>query len=87
MNESFIEQMINHKINQMTAGELVRLAKSYDIHITQREARKVLLILKKEKVRISDQKQVNKILKQVEKEVSPQAMKKAKKLFDHFMNR
>lgn len=83
MNQSLVQQMINYKINHITPTELVRLADDYKIQITKKEAQKVIAILKKEQIDLSNQKQINRILAKVNKEVSPKVMKQIQKLLRH----
>lgn len=85
MNQAFLQQMINHKINNITPGELVQLSSDYGIHISKSEAQKVISILRKERINIANQKQINNILLKIKREVNPNAMKQVQKLLARFM--
>lgn len=84
MDQHFIQQMVNYKIKQLTANELIQLAKQYRIAITKNEAEKVVSILKNEKIDISDELQIRRILAKIKKEVSPKAMSQAEQLLNQF---
>lgn len=86
MDQNFIQQMVNFKIKQLTATELIQLAKQYDISISKQEAEKVILILRNEKLNISNEVQIRRILAKIKKEVSPKAMYQAEQLLNHFLS-
>lgn len=82
MNRSFIQQIVNHKINTMTPDELVQLASSQGIRISKKEAAHVISIVRSEKIHITNKKQINRLLMKIKKEINPVAMKQVEKLLN-----
>ncbi len=85
MNQAFIQQIINHKINHLSSDELIRLAAEYGMHVSRTEAQQVLTILRSEKINLSDHQQINRLLLQIKATVNEDAMKKAEQLLNHYM--
>ncbi len=84
MNSAFIQQIVNHKINQITPKELVQLASSQGIRISRNEAQRVIQILRNEKFNITNKKQINRLLLKIKKEVNPAAMQQVERLFSTY---
>jgi len=87
MNNSFIQQYINHKINTITPSELVQLASSQGIQISKNEAAQVIAIVRSEKINIANPKQINRLLAKIKREVNPKAMKQTEKLLAAYFNK
>lgn len=87
MNNSFIQQYINHKINTITPNELVQLASSQGIHISKNEAAQVIAIVRSEKINIANPKQIKRLLAKIKREVNPKAMKQTEKLLAMYYNK
>ncbi|WP_102345575.1 DUF2624 family protein [Bacillus sp. Marseille-P3661] len=84
----FIQQIVNQKLNSITAEELVKHGKSYNIHLTIPEAEKIVKILKAEKhISITNDDQHRKIIKKIGKEVNPTLARKANSLLMQFKNK
>jgi hypothetical protein len=81
-----LQQMINFKINTMTTGELLNLASEYQLSITEREARQIVSILKKEKVDIANAEQRKTILREIAAVAGRDTAKKIDTLFQSFIN-
>ena len=60
-----VKQYINYKINNFSAEDLYRLSKVYELKLTKDQAKKVINILRQEKVDIGNQIQINHLLKQI----------------------
>lgn len=84
MNQAFIQQIVNHKINHITPQELVELAASQRIRISLSEARRVITILRTEKINITDEKQIKRILAKIQREVHPHVMKQVEQLLSTY---
>lgn len=82
---SFIKQAINHKINTLTAEELIELGHKYKILITKQEASKIINILRRETVDITNEAQRKKILKQIWLEVGPDIQVKIQRLLNELL--
>ncbi|MFA8439587.1 DUF2624 family protein [Pueribacillus sp. YX66] len=80
MNRSFIQQIVNYKINHITPKELVQLAANQGIRISKNEAERVIAIVRSEKVNITNKKQINRLFLKIKKEVNPHAMKQVEQL-------
>lgn len=87
MNNRFIRQYINHKINTITPNELVQLAASQGIQISKKEAAQVIAIVRSEKINIANSKQMKRLLAKIEREVNPKAMKQTEKLLATYYNK
>lgn len=77
-----IRKIVNYKLNQLKSKEeLIKLAQGYQISLTNEEAGKILSLMKKETIDIGDENQINRLLKQVGKEINKDTEKKLRKLF------
>ena len=82
---SFIQQMVNQKVKQLTPNELIQYATMYNINITPEEARKIIRILKQEKqINIYDSKQHKKIIDKIANRINKDLAKKANELLQQF---
>ena len=78
----FVRKMVNYKLNQLKSKEeLIKLAQGFQISLTNEEAEKILSLMKKETIDIGDENQINRLLKQVGKEINKDTEKKLRKLF------
>lgn len=82
---SFIKQAINYKINTLTAEELIELGQKYKILITKQQAAKIIKILRRETVDITNEAQRNKLLKQIWLEVGPDIQVKIQRLLNELL--
>lgn len=64
----FMQQLINQKINSITAPELVKQAQKNQIQLSQSQAQKVVSILQTEKIDVGNQEQVERILAKLQTE-------------------
>lgn len=84
---SFLQQMVNEKVKNLNANELVKYANQYDIPLSKQESIKVIKIIKSQKqINIYDQKQKRKLINKIENVVSSQTATAAKKLLDKLSN-
>lgn len=63
----FIIQMVNFKINQLTAEELVQLSEQHQVPVTMQQAEKVIAVLKTETIDVSNQQQIERMLAKLKK--------------------
>lgn len=82
---SFIKQAINHKINTITSDELVELGLKYRILITKQQAVKIIKILRRETIDITNEVQRKRILKQILLEVGPDIQVKIQQLLNELL--
>lgn len=84
---AFIQQIVNQKVNTITAQELINYAKNYNISLKKQEADSVIRILRSEHpINVKDSTQHKKIIRRVYKEISPTLAKKADQLLSQFSN-
>lgn len=82
---SFIKQAINHKINTLTAEELVELGLKYKVIITKQQATKIVNILSRETIDITNESQRKRVLKQIWLEVGPDMQIKIQRLLNELL--
>ncbi|WP_257345998.1 DUF2624 domain-containing protein [Pseudalkalibacillus decolorationis] len=76
----FLHQMINHKLNNLSAEELIAMASQYNIQITTSQAKQVIRILQQEKIDVADIQQRERLIRQIETVVGPQVAQTVKKM-------
>ncbi|MCM2677827.1 DUF2624 family protein [Alkalicoccobacillus plakortidis] len=64
----FIQQLINQKINSITAPELIKQAEKNQIQISSSQAQQVVSILKTEKIDVGNAEQVERLLQKLQTE-------------------
>ncbi|WP_165996753.1 DUF2624 family protein [Bacillus sp. Cs-700] len=79
-------QLVNFKLNRITAEELLQLSKQYGITLTTGDAKKIVRILKQENIDIANQTQRKRILLKISREVSPSVASRVNKLMSSFLN-
>ncbi|MBO0959478.1 DUF2624 domain-containing protein [Neobacillus sp. MM2021_6] len=78
------ENIINHKINTITADELLKYAEQFNISVNRQQARKIAEYLKGKNVNIFDAKERAQIVKQIAKAAGPETAREVNKLFMQF---
>lgn len=78
------ENIINHKINTITAGELLTYADQFDISINRAQAEKIAEYLRGRHVNIFESTQRASIIKEIAKIAGPETAKEVNKLFLQF---
>ena len=84
----FILQMVNQKLNTITKQELIQLAKQYQFVITDAQAAKIIAILRKEPIDVSNLAQRDRILQQVKQQVDAATQQKVNEMlkqYDQFL--
>jgi hypothetical protein len=77
----FLQQMINHKLNNLSGEELIALASQYNIQLTETQAAQIIRILRQEKIDVSDVEQRERIIKKIEAVTNPQVAQTIKVMF------
>ncbi|WML30682.1 DUF2624 domain-containing protein [Neobacillus sp. OS1-32] len=75
------ESIINHKINTITAEELMKYANQFNISVTRGQARKIAEYLKGRNVNIFDDRERSKLIREIAKAAGPQTAREVNKLF------
>ena len=81
---AIFENIINHKIGNITADELLKYAKQFNISITRPQAEKIAGYLKGKKVNIFIDSERTALIKQIARITSPETAKEVNKLFVKF---
>ncbi|NEU30705.1 DUF2624 domain-containing protein [bacterium LRH843] len=79
-----IQQLVNQKVNSLTADELMQLARQHQISLTPDQSRKVVSILRSEQINVANQAQVNHILYRLQTEVDSHVSAVIKQLLGQF---
>ncbi|WP_096201286.1 DUF2624 family protein [Bacillus sp. FJAT-45350] len=79
-----VVQMVNHKVNNITASELVELGKQYQMPINKEQAEKVVRILRSETINVSNKAQVERMIERLKTEVDPKVSTMINQLLQQF---
>lgn len=75
------ENIINHKINQITTDELLKYAEQYNITVKREHAKKIADYLRGKQVNIFDSSQRATLIKEIAKVAGAGTAKEVNKLF------
>ncbi|MFJ5715392.1 DUF2624 domain-containing protein [Neobacillus sp. NPDC093127] len=78
------ENIINHKINTITADELLKYAQQFNVSINRHQARKIAEYLRGKNINIFDDGQRAQLVKQIAKLAGPETAREVNKLFMQF---
>ncbi len=78
------QNLIAYYIDQLTEADAMKLAKQYNVNVTNQEIKVILPFLKKNRYRINKQNK-NALLKEAQKILSPETYKKAVITIDKFL--
>ncbi len=81
-----IETVINHKVNNITGDELLKIGKQFNISITKQQADEIAKYLRGKNINIFDHQDRSKVIKEIAKITNPKTAKKVNELFLLFMN-
>jgi uncharacterized protein (DUF697 family) len=84
MEVKIFENIINHKINTITAEELLKYAKQFHIKITKQQAQEIANYLRGSQVNIFDDSGRKKVIKEIAKIAGPETAKELNRLFIQF---
>ena len=84
MRVKIFENIINHKINTITAEELLKYANQFNIAVNRHQARKIAEYLRGKNVNIFDDKERAFLVKQIAKAAGPETAREVNKLFMQF---
>ncbi|WP_368504783.1 DUF2624 domain-containing protein [Alkalihalophilus sp. As8PL] len=86
---SIMQQLVNQKVNSLTAAELMQLSSQYQIPLNQQQAEGVIDVLREEHIDVGNQAQVNRILQRLQTDVDPHVSTIVSQLlqqFGHFLS-
>ncbi|QED48659.1 DUF2624 domain-containing protein [Cytobacillus dafuensis] len=78
------ENIINYKINNMTATELLKYASQFQVSITKQQATKIAEYLRGKQINIFDDTERSKIVKEIAKIAGPETAREVNRLFIQF---
>lgn len=83
---NFIQQMVNRKLNNITANELLKLSNEYQIPITEVQAQKIVSLIKGKNINIYSHTERIDLIKQIAKVTSPSTAQQVNTLLQHLLN-
>jgi hypothetical protein len=78
---TIFQSIINHKINTITAEELVKYANQFNISVTRQQAVKIAEYLRGKNVNIFDDSQRAQLVKEIARAAGPATAREVNKLF------
>ena len=78
---TIFQSIINHKINTITADELVKYANQFNISVTRQQAVKIAEYLRGKNVNIFDDSQRTQLVKEIARAAGPATAREVNKLF------
>ncbi len=81
MSVTIFQSIINHKINTITAEELLKYAEQFNISVTRQQAGKIAEYLRGKNVNIFDDSQRAQLVKEIAKTAGPTTAREVNKLF------
>jgi transcriptional/translational regulatory protein YebC/TACO1 len=81
MRVKIFESIINHKINTITADELLKYADQFNIAVTRQQAKKIAEYLRGKNYNIFDISQRAMLIKEIAKAAGPDTAREVNKLF------
>lgn len=81
MRVKIFESIINHKINNITADELMKYANQFNIEVNQQQAKKIAEYLKGKNINIFDDGERTRLVKEIAKAAGPKTAREVNKLF------
>ncbi|MFP5113627.1 DUF2624 domain-containing protein [Bacillaceae bacterium C204] len=78
---SIFQSIINHKINTISADELLKYADQFKISVTRQQAAKIAEYLRGKNVNIFDDTQRTQLVKEIAKTAGPATAREVNKLF------
>ncbi|MGG5255027.1 DUF2624 domain-containing protein [Neobacillus sp. SM06] len=81
---SIFENIINHKISNITAAELLKYASQFNISVTREQAKKIADYLRGKQINIFNPSERAILIKEIAKVAGPETAKEVNKLFIQF---
>ncbi|MDQ0269471.1 DUF2624 domain-containing protein [Cytobacillus purgationiresistens] len=78
---NIFENIINHKVSNITADELLKYAKQFNISVKKAEAEQIAQYLRGKKVNIFNDSERTKLIKEIAKVAGADTAKSVNKLF------
>ncbi|KML37892.1 DUF2624 domain-containing protein [Cytobacillus firmus] len=84
MKVKIFENIINHKLSNITADELLKYGEQFNIQITKAQAQKIADHLRGKQVNIFDDRERTKIIKEIARIAGPETAREVNRLFLQF---
>jgi Protein of unknown function (DUF2624) len=84
MKVKIFESIINHKINTITAEELIKYANQFNINVSLQQSKKIAEYLRGKNINIFDTAQRTQLVKQIAKTAGPETAREVNKLLIEF---
>lgn len=81
---AIFENIINHKISNITADELLKYAKQFQISVSKPQAQKIAEYLRGKKVNIFNNSERTALIKEIARITNPETAREVNKLFIQF---
>jgi hypothetical protein len=81
---AIFENIINHKIRNITADELLKYASQFQISITKAQAQKIAGYLRGKQVNIFNDSERTSLIKEIARITGPETAREVNKLFIQF---
>jgi hypothetical protein len=81
-----LQNVVNHKINNITADDLANYGKQFGVKIGPAQAEKIAVYLRGKNINIFDDVQRSKVIKEIAKIAGPSTAKEVNKIFTNFVN-
>ncbi len=81
---AIIQQLVNQKVNALSANELLELATQHNVSLTMEQAQKVISILRSEVIDVANQQQLNRMIHRLQTEVDSHVSSTVQQLLQQF---
>ncbi|CAM3673060.1 DUF2624 domain-containing protein [Cytobacillus oceanisediminis] len=78
------ENIINHKLSNITAEELLKYGEQFNISITKPQAQKIAGYLRGKQINIFEDRERTKLIKEIAKIAGPETAREVNRLFLQF---
>jgi hypothetical protein len=82
----FLQKIVNLKVQNVTTNELLKYAQQYQVALSESDAKKIVVILKKNKVDIFDIQQRKRVINNIATEVNPTVAKSINKIIEQLIS-
>jgi uncharacterized protein (DUF697 family) len=81
-----LQNVVNHKINNITGDELLGYGKQFGVKINPEQATKIASYLRGKNINIFNAAERSKVIKEIAKIAGPATAKEVNKIFTNFTN-
>jgi uncharacterized protein (DUF697 family) len=81
-----LQNVINHKINNITGDDLLSYGKQFGVKISPEQAKKIAAYLRGKNINIFSNAERSKVIKEIAKIAGPATAKEVNKIFTNFVS-